>query len=376
VAISIALAMNFVTTVVLSSEDEKSSQKIMMPSTTKTKTTIAIYIGNDLDDEMRRRKIHELHSYFGEKLVVVTEHDALPTNWILPEEQVISTRSIIELTTTLARNIICFGIERTVTWLIQNQHDYDYAWFIDDDVLWSNFTDLADFFQSYSHDKTDLLHSNPFLEERPTHDIQAWWNKALLPPFVDSQAQFYPPFHKGIFQLYRIKSRFVKALYDWHLHKNNGQWTFFEPLFANLPFHNDTTPTNLTTNNYINNSIGYNFRLRYRPCYSAEQAYEEASIMNGCRGGLFHPVKKSVSLFKNCFTAETGFVPPVDYLFYRREHDGCYLAQRVKVLSTIISTLYLALCRKIHSFTTRILCLATRTPFRMAQADRGAVFGG
>jgi hypothetical protein len=292
--------------------------------------TIAIYIGNDLDDEAQRRKVKELHSYFRHDLYVVTDQEVVEIirtsaddeDWVLPIQQIVSPSSTasnnVTLTTTKAFSHRCCAQERSIMWLIQNQHVYDYAWVMEDDVLWSNFTDLADFFQSYknSHDDNDddaadLLHSNPLMEANSTDNVTEWvWYNELLPPSVITRAQFDPPFHKGVFQFYRISSHFVSALNDWRVHKNNGEWTFFEPLFANLAYfdNNDTTTTTasssstnkklLTTKSFINNSIGYEFYIRFRPCYTFDQVYNNS---HNSRGGLFHPVKKD-PLSKYCTT--------------------------------------------------------------------------
>jgi hypothetical protein len=140
------------------------------------------------------------------------------------------------------------------------------------------------------------------MEEHFFYDIGRAYKK-LFPPYVTTQSMFYRPLHEGHFQFYRLSSLFVAALDDWRL-KNNGEWTFIEPLFANLAFRNDTT-TNLTTKSLENNSIGYDFQFRWRPCYSLEQVYNKTSSNSG-RGGLFHPVKKDV-LTPNC-RAEPSFV--------------------------------------------------------------------
>jgi hypothetical protein len=252
---------------------------------------------------MQMRKIRELHSYFGQDLYIVTETDLAPPgededswNYILPANQIVSPRNSNDtLTSTLALNYICCGIERAIMYLIHNRESYDYAWVMEDDVLWSNMTDLADFFQSSSRDDNDidLLHSNPTMETYSTYNMSEWWwYQYLLPPFISNNtaAQFEPPFHKGLFQFYRMSSHFASALNDWRL-SNNGEWTFFEPLFANLAFRQEHDlkkhGKQLTTKSYLDNAIGYTFRSRFRPCFALDEVYNETA-----RGGLFHPVKK------------------------------------------------------------------------------------
>jgi hypothetical protein len=257
--------------------------------------TIAIYVGNDLDDERQRRKLMELQSYFGKDLIVSTENHSAVDWSTLPPMQVISPDSNIALTTKKKFSNVCCGQERAIMWLIQNQNHYDYVWVIEDDVLWSNFTDLADFFQSYSHDDTDLLHTNDGMEHGSTYQLDGWyWYKSLLPPDVTEQAQFYLPLRQGLFQFFRMSSHFVAAVDDWRRLANNGEWTFFEPLFANIAFRNDTMSANLTTNSVIKNPIGYNFHITFRPCFTFERVYNSS-----VRGGLFHPVKKD-PFAKNC----------------------------------------------------------------------------
>jgi hypothetical protein len=258
--------------------------------------TIAVYVGNGLDDVMQIRRIRELQSYFGRNLYVVTEKDLDNDDWILPPDQVVSPRSNVSLTNTLALNLICCGIERAINWLVENQDYYEFAWVIEDDVLWSNMTDLTDFFESYKGDDTDLLHKNQGMEKQTyNYNVSVWMNHRLVPPYVTEQAQFYPPWRSGLFQFYRISWRFVAALDDWRRNKNNGEWTFFEPLFANFAFRNDTISANLTTNDFINNPVGYKFHLRFRPCFSLEQVYNKSE-----RGGMFHPVKKGDPLADRC----------------------------------------------------------------------------
>ena len=86
--------------------------------------TIAVYIENGLDDTKQIRRIRELQYYFGRSLHIVTEKD-LDDDWILPPDQVVSPRSNVSFTKTLALNFICCGIERAVNWLVENQNYYD-----------------------------------------------------------------------------------------------------------------------------------------------------------------------------------------------------------------------------------------------------------
>jgi hypothetical protein len=130
------------------------------------------------------------------------------------------------------------------------------------------------------------------MERYPSNNIAGWWNHKLVQPFVTEQAQFSPPWRSGMFQFYRISGRFIAALDDWQRTKNNGEWVFFEPLFANFAFRNYT---NLTTHNFIDNSIGYKVHIKFRPCFSLEQVYNSSQ-----RGGLFHPVKKGDPLAEGC----------------------------------------------------------------------------
>jgi hypothetical protein len=304
VAISIAFNMVFTATQIIKNEKIPLHDEMNAPTAMTTNKTIAVYICNDLYNQMQIRKVQELQSYFGKDLIVVTDEKDIRDDWILPAEQVISQDSNISLTRTKALNYYCCGIERSLMWLVQNRDYYDYAWVMEDDVMWSNFTDLKDFFQSYSdsHDDTDLLHSNLGMEEHSFHFIRRWWPyKFLLPPYVSTEAKFDRPFHEGYFQFYRASSRFVAALDDWRHSKNNGEWTFFEPLFANLAFRNDMKTTKLTTKNFINNPIGYAFHIEWRPCFTMEQVYNISASSNGGRGGLFHPVKNDArSSSKDC----------------------------------------------------------------------------
>jgi hypothetical protein len=98
---------------------------------------------------MQIRKEQELQSYFGKDLIVVTDAQDIRDDWILPAEQVISPDSNVTLTTKLALSFAhsCCGNELSLMWLILNQS-----------LLWSNFTDIKEFFQSYRGDASDLLH--------------------------------------------------------------------------------------------------------------------------------------------------------------------------------------------------------------------------
>jgi hypothetical protein len=269
------------------------------------------------------RKIQQLHSYFQQDLIVVTDEENIRNDWILPTTQIVSPTTVnVTLTSKLNLNFrkLCCGIERTIMWLIQNQHSYDYAWVMEDDVHWSNFGDFQDFFESYRNDTTDLLHSNAGMEQEPLNDTTSrWWGiQRLRPPFVAEPAAFQnPPYYKGLFQFYRLSSHFVAALDNWRVQYNRGEWTFFEGLFANLahfPFNNNNNNNNndtdsrrrnqhqqqLTTKSFIHNSIGYEFHFQWRPCFSYEHVENNSNNKNGHgRGGLFHPVKKD-AYSENC----------------------------------------------------------------------------
>lgn len=271
------------------------------------------------------QKISQLYSYFAQDLFVVTDEPDIRNDWVLPIQQIVSpsTWPNVTLTTKLNLNFraLCCGIERSIMWLIQNKDSSDYAWVMEDDVHWSNFTDFRDFLESYKKDTTDLLHSNANMENEIINTTKSskWWGiKRLRPPFVSEEAQMDPPYYKGLFQFYRLSSHFVAALDDWRVNQNHGEWTFFEGLFANLANHynrnnnnnNHAMPTAiassstnkkklLTTKSFINNTIGYEFYFQWRPCFSYEHVENSNnSSAAGC-GGLFHPVKKD-AMSENC----------------------------------------------------------------------------
>lgn len=253
------------------------------PAPLKNSTTmLVVYICNNLLDPMQSRKIEDLHSIFDDKLLVVTDQQPTPQHLPSAPHTRVIDKSDQAVTSEHLYNHLCCGLERAMMWLIRNQHEYDHAWVIEEDVFWTDVMEFKAFLQSYDGDETDLLHQNSGMEQEPIHDPNFWNFYHLQPPKVRRSASLSPPFYKGLFSFYRMSSRFAARLEAWRL-SNHGEWTFFEPLLGTLAVRDKT----LQTASYIDNNLDYPIHLTYRPCFQEKTIRE----LYGWRG-LFHPVKK------------------------------------------------------------------------------------
>lgn len=247
----------------------------------------AVYICNNLGkDDVQHKKITELHNVFGDKLAVITDQNCSDQlKQLSYYDRIVFDQ---KYTRRHLWNFKGYGLEKAMMWLIVNQAEFSHAWVIEEDVHWKDIATLQEFFKSYDNDDTDFLHQNMGMEDQQilSKDSEEWnwWNLIhLRPPHVT--AKIGPPYFHGLFMFYRLSSCMTKKLDDWRL-SNAGEWTFFEPLLSVLPVQDP----NLTTKSYINNSVGYEFHLDYRPCFTKDDIYNQSSIYPN--GDLFHPVKK------------------------------------------------------------------------------------
>ncbi|KAL7569359.1 hypothetical protein ACA910_010446 [Epithemia clementina (nom. ined.)] len=270
------------------------------PKQNKKQRIIGVYVCSDFQDERQQRQLNELYSYFHDQLVVVTDLDR--TTLVTPfqehfdfslDEQVVAGDADQNVTGNHSWNWICCGLERAFMWLADHPSRFDHAWMMEDDLYWTNFTEFAAFLDSFrDDDEADLLHQNAVGQDEPTvtdsntQDLRNWHYSRLLPPMVKPAAKVDMPYYFGWFMFYRISYRTVQHLNRWRVDKNDGDWTFFEPLLATLP-HKDP---NLVLRSFHDNKVNYNIHLRYRPCFEHDDIYGQGSIFP--RGGLFHPVKK------------------------------------------------------------------------------------
>ncbi|KAL7573127.1 hypothetical protein ACA910_018798 [Epithemia clementina (nom. ined.)] len=267
------------------------------PSLSPIKKIIGVYICHDFSYEEQQRKINELYSYFGDNFVIVTDRDRAEFGSLqglhVPLKQIVGMHTGQNITPShrFTFDTDCCGLELTMMWLIDHATEYDYAWVMEDDVYWTNMTEFANFMSSFDDDDTDLLHQNQGTEQHPFTDKKYWNFRYLSPPYVQPTAALAPPYYFAWFHLYRISPRVAKRVNEWRLNKNDGHWTFYEPLVATLAIQDP----DLVTKSHLDNKLGYEVNMAWKPCFQYHDIYGEKSLYSN--GGVFHPVKKD---FKEC----------------------------------------------------------------------------
>jgi len=252
--------------------------------------TIAHYICNDLHDPMQMHKIRGLHRLFRDKLYVITDQTDIDADYaaVVPLSQIVGPdhQAVTQGNGNYTNPKVCCGTERSMMWLIDHPDLYEYAWIIEDDVYWTDFNDLIDLVQLYQTDPTDLIDQYlvgipPFYGDRQSDN---WPHYRLLrAPHVQPEAAFDYPLYRALFNLYRVSRRTVAALDDWRVHRNGGQWTFFEALVETVVMRD----AHLTRSSLRANALGIPIHLAWRPCLTKSDIYNKW----GGRG-IFHPVKK------------------------------------------------------------------------------------
>lgn len=251
---------------------------------------IAVYIVKEIDLNCTKQTtaIRELHSYFHERLFVVTDSDVTRQNntkedccaSLLPPEQIITPAD----QTVTQKGLFSHAghaQERAMMWLIDHPELHDYAWLFEDDLFWPNFTEFRRLLQYYANDTTDLLHQNCGMENNPSNKTTGWWYGEVLPPKVRKEAKIDAPRYNGVFNIYRISNGVEANLQRWR-ETNGGEWTFFEPLIAARIVQDP----NLTTKCWREHELDFKFHFRLRPCFEKDEVYQNFSGK-----GLFHPVK-------------------------------------------------------------------------------------
>lgn len=146
---------------------------------------------------------------------------------------------------------------------------FDYAWIMEDDVLFSDVKIAAELVSKYAQNKSDLIARNLF-----TPDERSDW------PNWKHASQFEQRFQAGsLVQLCRLSRGMVATVRDFAI-ENKGL-SFIETMLPSLARQRQLKIETMDFLNYR--------RFRYRPCFNLIELMELWG--DNLSTGIFHPVK-------------------------------------------------------------------------------------
>jgi len=240
--------------------------------------TMLLYIVSHNDDYQRER-ILELKQTFQDKFLVVWDNNEETT---CPFQDIAACldNERVGISTKQRFNYICCGLEKAVMWSIDNRSQFDYVWFMEDDVHYTAISELVNVLGMPS--TADLLH------QRAIKTVDHEWSHAET---VHQQAgQIFGSFglRRTMLNFYRMSSPLLDALakiYD----QRQQQWIFFESLIPTAAEFYNMTVDNWTTMYYQHSNYQVVANLRFRPCFTTFPT-----------PGFYHPVKYRDGSFQNC----------------------------------------------------------------------------
>ena len=227
-----------------------------------------------INDDNQHQKIANLTKLFGDKLVVIW--DSTPTcPFIIPN--CIDNYPISE-TKRYDLKHVGLGNEKAMTWAMHHRHQFERAWFIEEDVYAHPLHLLKNIVEfNWSQDlvlqqRYMVLGRHKNIVPREKRILKEW--KSFDPSVTPVSTMMH---------FYSTSSAFLEKLQGLFL-KNNKTWMFFEGMIP-------------TTAKYYNLSIGiwkYNFtdfnvHMKWRPCVTSFPG-----------PGIYHPAKHRQGQFIPC----------------------------------------------------------------------------
>lgn len=152
---------------------------------------------------------------------------------------------------------------------------YDYYWFIEDDVYSKNYDSLINFIitsnQEYDHDLITKC-----IRPKSHHPTWKHWKEEYINQFKFPSQSFNP--------ICRLSSRLISKVFQYQ--KDNFRFDFHEILFASLCKSHDLSYIEYVNSDKLNKYIG---QITYKPVLLKENINDDK---------IYHPVKKDLDARK------------------------------------------------------------------------------
>jgi hypothetical protein len=156
-------------------------------------------------------------------------------------------------------NKLISGWDKALYYFNTEENNYDFIWFVEDDVFFYNEDTIIQIDSKYIND--DLL-SNCYLENTNGETHYWHWNKINI--------QYPPPYYNGMMCVVRVSKKMIDCIND-YAYKNKTLF-FLEALFPTISIKNNLK--------YSSPSEFYNIHFRY-----------DFKINDIDTNNLYHPVK-------------------------------------------------------------------------------------
>lgn len=239
--------------------------------------TLLLYMVSH-DDGYQRERITKMQSIFKDNFRVVWDNNN--TTKKCPFTGIATCiGDEVQVSKCHRFNFICCGLEKAVLWSIENKDSFDYVWFMEDDIYYTDVSELAKVITTSS--SADLLHQANF--STLISDGDWFWaprvRRETRNLFGKTQLEY------SMFNLYRMSVKLLEAL-DSVYTQNDHEWVFFEALIPTTVAHYNLTATKWPSLQADKKST---YQLRYRPCYDSFPV-----------PGLYHPAKFEHGIPQSC----------------------------------------------------------------------------
>jgi hypothetical protein len=181
----------------------------------------------------------------------------------------------------------CCVIEHSIMWAIEHVDEFDYVWFMENDVAPTNAAAFGEWINKFENVSSDLVHQNVGMETHPEELPKSWrsgqypWQSQVADPKLTTvAARFTAPIYTGYYHLYRFSKYMVRALDEWYL-LNDARWIFNEPLVGTLALQKGLSTS------HLQDVPGCELHLRWRPCFT------DADVRALSGNAVVHPYKFS-----------------------------------------------------------------------------------
>lgn len=233
------------------------------------------------DDPHTQKKVSEMQDAFQDRFVVVWDNNEKQS---CPFAKAICIDGM-QISQSRRFNFICCGLEKAATWSIAQTatkprgQRFDYVWFMEDDVEYSDISELVRIVDDTASE-AHLLYQ----EDNLTWVDDEWyWGLRVARDTKIPNLFGNTPIVHGMFNLFRMSSKLLKAL-DKVYHKNGDSWVYFEAMIPTTALR-----YGLSSKSWPALQPQSEYFLRYRPCYTDLP-----------KKGIYHPAKFRNGTYEEC----------------------------------------------------------------------------
>ena len=232
----------------------------------QSRTAVLFMTGSN--DEYRSQKVKELAEQFGDDFWVIWGPNPKKDTYSseCPHKAYARCIEQWDITETKKLSHRCCSQEKAIMWAMFNRNDYDYIWFMEDDV---HYTDMDALLETMNNQEPDA----DVVNQERIYRAGNWWyanqtRTHMKKVFTDEQLD---QFHgHAMMNFFRFSRRYLDTL-DQVFLSMDSEWTFFEGLF----------PT-------VAQVYGYKWVRYARPIFSMRN---RPCVTEFNEPGIYHPVK-------------------------------------------------------------------------------------